>query len=125
MPSISEKRKTYDQILQHVLDLYFLGCKMEYKRKKGSGSLVANIDQILSGLDEDIAHEFKHAIERLMWHCFNMVLGLGLNKKAHEYDREKALEILNQYGIDNIRKHLSADEILELDDDLRTMGILE
>ena len=54
-----------------------------------------------------------------------MALGLGLHKKSDEYDKEHIREILDNYGIDNIRSCLDDEEALEVDDDLRSLGFLE
>ena len=60
-----------------------------------------------------------------MWHCFMLIVGLGLNTKADEYHSEQAKTIIQDLGIENIMKYLSSDEIVEVDATLRKLGLLE
>ena len=66
MNALSEKRKTYDQILQQVMAAYFRGCKTEYRRVEINGSTTGKLGQVLGFLFEDMDYQFDHPIERLM-----------------------------------------------------------
>ena len=79
MTTLSGRRKTYDEFLWLALESYNLECRIERGRNTANGDLSKSLDIILGELEDHIAHEFKHPIEKLMWHCFMLIVGLGLN----------------------------------------------
>lgn len=125
MTTLSGRRKTYDEFLWLALESYYLECRIERGRNTANGDLSKSLDIILGELEDHIAHEFKHPIEKLMWHCFMLIVGLGLNTKADEYHSEQAKTIIQDLGVENIMKYLSSDEIVEVDATLRKLGLLE
>ena len=125
MPSLSEKRKTYDEFLWLALESYYLVCRIERGRNTPSGDPSKSLDIILGDLEDSIAHEFKHPIEKLMWHCLVLILGLGINTKADEYHNEQVKTIIREHGIGDIMRNLSSDEAVEVSATLQKLGLLD
>lgn len=124
MNPLPEKGKSYEKILQDVLDLYYLGCRIEYNRNSVREDAAKLLDIILGDVEEEIAHEFKHPIEKLMWHCVILILGLGFNEQSEKYHREQATAIIHNIGVDIIMKHIDINEAVEFDADLRKLCLL-
>ena len=124
MNPLPEKGKSYEKILQDVLDLYYLGCRIEYNRNSVREDAAKLLDIILGDVEEEIAHEFKHPIEKLMWRCVILILGLGFNEQSEKYHREQATAIIHKIGVDIIMKHIDINEAVEFDADLRKLGLL-
>ena len=123
MNDLEGKRRTYSEILMEVLESYYLGCKTRYARKRKDPLLKNDLDVILGSVEEDVEHEFRHPIERLMWCCFDLILGLRENSKAEEKYRREINNIINTYGLANIMSRLEHEERIELEHDLEMLDI--
>lgn len=115
-----EDRVTYGEIRAWFLGSYYSYCKVKLSHQSSWAEGESEVGYAYGELE----NSFELPIEKLMLEVIALILSAGRSpEKVQKYHLDTISKLLEEFELSSILKDLPSDEVVELKDDLRLLGV--
>lgn len=115
-----EDRVTYGEMRAWFLGSYYSYCKVKLSHQ----SSWAEGESEVSYAYGELENAFELPIEKLMLEVIALILSAGRSpRKVQKYNLDAISKLLEEIELSSILEELPSDEMAELKDDLRLLGV--